>query len=81
MGIAMKRAEIVRANGSQFVRLPEEYHVEGDAVFVRRQGAAIVLEPAKMESWPPGFFERIRIDDPAFGRPDQGPLPPTPVLE
>jgi virulence-associated protein VagC len=77
----MKRAEIVRANGSQFVRLPEEYHFEGDTVLVRRQGAAVVLEPAKMESWPPGFFERIRIDDPAFARPDQGPVPPAPALE
>jgi len=26
-------------------------------------------------SWPPGFFDRIAIDDPAFDRPPQGPMP------
>jgi hypothetical protein len=26
----------------------------------------------KCAGWPPGFFERIRIDDPAFVRPPQG---------
>jgi hypothetical protein len=31
-------------------------------------------------AWPPGFFDSIRIDDPAFGRPEQGPVPPAPFL-
>ena len=56
-GGAMKVAKIVRADGSQLVKLPEEYHLEGDAVRIRRQGDAIVLEPVKPATWPPGFFE------------------------
>ena len=68
----MKVAEIVQADGSQLVRLPEEYHLEGDTVSIRRQGEAIVLEPVKPAAWPSGFFDRIHIDDPAFARPCQG---------
>jgi antitoxin VapB len=45
---AMKIAEIVRADGSQLVKLPEEFHLEGDTVSIRRQGEAIVLEPVKL---------------------------------
>ena len=77
----MKVAEIVRADGSQLVRLPEEFHLEGDAVSIRRQGEAILLEPLKSATWPSGFFDRIRIDDPTFVRPPQGPVPPAPQLD
>ncbi len=77
----MKVAEIVRAEGSQLVRLPDEFHLEGDTVSIRRQGEAIVLEPVKPATWPPEFFDRIRIDDPAFARPSQGPVPPAPQLD
>lgn len=39
-------------------------------------------KPAKpLDAWPPGFFEAIRIDDPTFTRPEQGHLPPVPVLD
>ncbi|MEX2141452.1 MAG: hypothetical protein WD894_19455 [Pirellulales bacterium] len=77
----MKVTEIVRANGSQLVKLPEEFHLEGDTVSIRRQGEAIVLEPVKAAAWPAGFFQNIRVDDPAFARPSQGLLPPAPRLE
>jgi hypothetical protein len=77
----MKVAEIVRANGSQLVKLPEEFHMDGNVVIIRRQGEAIVLEPVRPTTWPPGFFERIRIDDPAFARPPQGHVPPAPKLD
>lgn len=77
----MRIAEIVRANGSQMVKLPEEFHLEGDTVGIRRQGEAIVLEPVKAATWPRGFFDKIRIDDPAFVRPSQGEVPPAPRLD
>jgi antitoxin VapB len=77
----MKVAEIVRANGSQLVKLPQEFHMKGDTVSIRRQGEAIVLEPVKTAAWPPGFFDRIRIDDPEFARPAQGLVPPAPKLD
>ena len=68
----MKVAEIVRADGAQLVKLPEGFQLEGDIVSIRRQGKAIVLEPVKPATWPPGFFEQIHIDDPAFARPPRG---------
>jgi len=77
----MRIAEIVRTDGSQWVKLPEDYHLEGDTVSIRRQGEAIVLEPVRPTTWPPGFFDRIHIDDPAFTRPPQGPVPPAPKLD
>jgi antitoxin VapB len=77
----MSLAEIVRANGSQLVKLPKEFHLEGDTVSIRRQGEAIVLEPIKRTAWPPGFFDQIHIHDPAFARPPQGQMPPAPRLD
>ncbi len=74
----MKVAEIVRADGSPLVRLPEEFHLEGDTVSIRRQGEAMILEPVKARAWPSGSFDRIRVDDPAFERPPQGQVPPAP---
>lgn len=77
----MDIAEIVRTNGAQLVRLPEQFHLTGNAVSIRRQGDGLVLEPIKPATWPPGFFEQIHIDDASFVRPDQGGVPPVPRLD
>jgi antitoxin VapB len=77
----MKTTKVLRADGAQLVKLPEEFHVEADTVAIRRQGEAIVLEPVKAATWPPDFFDRIHIDDPAFARPPQGQVPPAPMLD
>lgn len=77
----MNVAHVVQSDGFQLVKLPQEFHLDGDTVAVRRQGEAIVLEPVKAANWPEGFFERIQIDDPAFERPPQGQVPPAPSLD
>ena len=65
----------------QAVKLPKEFHFDGDTVLIRREGEAVILEPVKSSTWPEGFFEAIRIDDPIhFVRPDQGRTPPIPPL-
>lgn len=74
-------AEIIHTAGSQAVKLPEGFHFAGDAVSIRRQGEAVILEPLKPTAWPPGFFDAIRIDDPAFERPAQGDVPAAPSLD
>lgn len=76
----MQTTEIVRANGTQVVKLPEGFQFQGNTVLIRREGEAVILEPIKPATWPPGFFDSIRIDDPAFARPEQGPVPPAPPL-
>jgi virulence-associated protein VagC len=66
----------VRVEGDhQTVHLPISYHISSETVMIRRAGNAIILEPLKPNQWPPGFFEKIHIADPAFKRPEQGSLP------
>lgn len=65
-------AHIRNTGHGQLVILPDEFRFQSDKVAIRRQGEAVILEPIKDCQWPAGFFESIRIDDPAFRRPDQG---------
>lgn len=76
----MKTAEVVDIGGMQVVRLPEEFQFDSRVVSIRREGEALILEPLRATAWPNGFFEAIRIEDPRFARPDQGPMPPVPSL-
>jgi antitoxin VapB len=47
---AMKTAKLFRNGQSQAVRLPQEFRFEGNEVFVKRMGNAVVLIPKKY-SW------------------------------
>jgi virulence-associated protein VagC len=75
---AMIVAQIVETSQGQTVRLPDEFRFGTRVVSIRRVGDAIVRDPVKPATWPEGFFESIRIDDPAFTRLEQGPTPPAP---
>ncbi len=77
----MKTAEVFHIAGTQAVKLPAGFRFEGETVSIRREGEAVILEPVKPATWPPGFFDSIRIDDPAFARPEQGQVPRAPSLE
>ena len=77
----MKTAEVIDLEGTQAVKLPDEFRFGGPTVSVRRAGEAVILEPLKAAAWPAGFFDEIRIDDPAFARPAQGQMPPAPSLD
>ena len=81
LGTFMKTAEVVDMGGGQAVRLPEEFRFDTGIVSIRREGEAVILEPVKPTDWPAGFFEAIRIHDPNFVRPDQGPTPAVPSLD
>lgn len=77
----MQTTEIVLISGVQAVKLPEEFHFDSEKVSIRREGNAVILEPVPPTTWPENFFESIRIDDPAFTRPEQGQTPPIPSLD
>ena len=77
----MKTVEITETNRGQTISLPEEFRFSTSTVSIRREGTAVILEPARPTQWPDGFFEAIAIDDPKFVRPDQGIAPPAPVLD
>ena len=77
----MKTTEVISIDGRQAVTLPDEFRFKDAAVSIRKEGKTVILEPLKADSWPAGFFEDIRIDDPAFARPPQGETPPSPSFE
>jgi virulence-associated protein VagC len=74
----MKTVELLETDHGQAVPLPEEFRFATRTISIRRDGEAVILEPIKPSHWPEGFFDVIRIDDPAFVRPEQGPIPPIP---
>jgi len=77
----MTTALIIDLDGTQAVRLPDEFRFASSTVSIRRDGQAVVLEPIKLATWPANFFEQIQITDPAFSRPIQGEMPPAPMLD
>lgn len=54
------------------LRLPKELGAREGEMSIERCGEKWVVEPLKPAAWPKAFFERNRIDDPAFERPPQG---------
>lgn len=47
----MSTAQVVIENGQQVVRLPGEFRLEGDQVFVKRVGKALLLLPQDADRW------------------------------
>jgi len=50
----MKTAKLFKNGQSQAVRLPKEFRMDGEEVYIEKQGEAIVLLP-KNKSWAPLF--------------------------
>ncbi|MFQ5456287.1 MAG: antitoxin [Nitrospirota bacterium] len=46
----MQTAKLFKNGQSQAVRLPKEYRIEGDQVYIKKIGNAVVLLPVK-DSW------------------------------
>lgn len=64
-----KRAKVFWTGRSQAVRLPKEFRFDTDTVLVRRQGDALILEPA--DAWPEGYVESFASVPETFARPPQ----------
>ncbi|MEA2235904.1 MAG: antitoxin VapB [Thermoanaerobaculia bacterium] len=65
-----KTASLFWTGRSQAVRLPKEFRFEGNTVLVRREGSAVILEPAW--DWPEGYVESFSGLPEDFERPPQG---------
>jgi virulence-associated protein VagC len=76
----MTIAKVFQSGDGQAVQLPHGYEFTSEQVAIRKEGQSVIIEPIKPSKWPDNFFESIRIEDPAFERPSQGPMPPSPVL-
>ena len=59
----MKRAKLFRNGQSQAVRLPKEFRFEGEFVYIKKSGNAVVLLPAK-GIWDPlvGSLDKFSAD-------------------
>ncbi len=78
----MDTAKIFKTGRSQAVRLPKEYRFEGDEVYIKRVGSAVMLLPkakdwsallASLDMFEPGF--RIERGQPTEQQ--ERPLPGT----
>ena len=65
-----RRAKVFWTGRSQAVRLPKEFRFSTDEVLVRREGDAVVLEPA--DEWPDDWVRSFTGAPEDFGRPPQG---------
>lgn len=50
-GYAMKTAKVFKQGNSQAVRLPKEFRVAANELFIKRSGDSIVLTPKKASTW------------------------------
>src|SRR3984893_5125858 len=55
---AVAEAKVFMTGRSQAVRLPKEYRVTGDSVYVKRLGNSIVLIPKTSDRWA-GLFAAL----------------------
>ena len=46
----MKTAKVFKSGNSQAVRIPKEFHLEGEEVEIRRKGGSLILR-SKKQSW------------------------------
>ena len=46
----MKTARVFKSGNSQAVRIPKEFHLQGQEVDIQRRGESLVLRPRK-KSW------------------------------
>jgi antitoxin VapB len=59
----MDTAKIFKTGRSQAVRLPKEYRFEGDEVYIKRVGPAVVLLPHKpRQTWDAWFAALAQFD-------------------
>lgn len=66
-------AKIFKSGNSLALRLPRELGAVVGEVRVEAAGDRWIISPVKPVTWPRGFFNRIRLDDPSsFKRPAQG---------
>ena len=60
-------AKIIRSEGAQAVQLPPEFRFDGDAVQIRRDGDAVILEPigrtrSRVQPFDAAIFAAIEAD-------------------
>ena len=74
-------AKLFWSGRSQAVRLPKDFRMNGEAVRIRKQGSAVILEPLVSDwEWLDEIVGKFSDDFLAAGR-QQPELPPQPELD
>ena len=74
-------AKLFWSGRSQAVRLPKDFRMNGEAVRIRKQGSAVILEPLVSDwEWLDEIAGKFSDDFLAAGR-KQPELPPKPELD
>ena len=71
----MQTAKLFQNGQSQAVRLPKEFRFQGDKVFIKRMGNAVVLLPYQ-DSWQSLFDSLEQFSDDFMEHRDQPAQPP-----
>ena len=66
------RTKIFKSGNSMALRIPSKFKAKEGEVSIKQVGNQWVVEPLLPAKWPRGFFRKIRIEDPAFIRAEQG---------
>ncbi len=53
------RSSGFRSGNSQAVRMPAALRLDCRQVIIRREGAALIIEPLGADGWPAGYFDAI----------------------
>jgi antitoxin VapB len=69
----MKRAKLFKNGESQAVRLPKDFRFQGNEVYVKRQGNAVVLVP-ETDSWETLIESTSRFSEDFMAEREQPPL-------
>ena len=55
-------AKVFRNGRSQAIRIPKEYRVDSDEVYIEKVGDSLVIRPKKKDKWE-NFFDKLRDVD------------------
>lgn len=64
--------KVFKSGNSMALRIPKELEPKEGEMRIERKGKRWIVEPVASKAWPRNFFNRVRIDDPEFTRPEQG---------
>lgn len=67
----MRQAKLFKNGRSQAVRLPKDFRMPGDSVYIRKVGNTVVLLPKK-DSWEPLFEACSKFSSDFMSNRDQG---------
>ena len=76
----MKTAKLFQNGQSQAVRLPKEFRMEGDEVYIKKSGGNVVLIP-KNRSWQPLVDSLAKFSPDYMREREQPPQQKRPALD